>query len=161
MYRTLPTPPRASMLFMDSSGSSWDHFMTRQGLEPKPLDLLQLNHATRPTDDLQARTVFFYFGFFLFLYSDIINLMTELLSFIPTHQETTERTRWVRIELGRNFLRKHFLTGFRIYGTIYQMSWGLLISVFLLLRNYALPSIKIRSLTPCALIPPGQKSAVS
>ena len=144
---------------MDSSGSSWDHFMTRQGLEPKPLDLLQLNHATRPTDDLQARTVFFCFV--LFLYSDIINLMTELLSFIPTHQETTERTRWVRIELGRNFLRKHFLTGFRIYGTIYQMSWGLLISVFLLLRNYALPSIKIRPLTPSALIPPGQKSAVS
>ena len=61
--------------------------MTRQGLEPKPLDLLQLNHATRPTDDHQARTVFFYFGFFLFLYSDIINLMTELLSFIPTYKE--------------------------------------------------------------------------
>ena len=144
---------------MYSSGSSWDHFMTRQGLEPKPLDLLQLNHATRPTDDLQARTVFFCFVLFFFLYSDIINLMTELLSFIPTHQETTERTRWVRIELGRNFLRKHFLTGFRIYGTIYQMSWGLLISVFLLLRNYAIPSIKIRPLS--ALIPPGKKSAVS
>ena len=147
---------------MDSSGSSWDHFMTRQGLEPKPLDLPQLNHATRPPDDLQARTVFFCFGFFyiyIYIYGDIINLMTKLLSFIPTHQETTERTRWVRIELGRNFLRKHFLTGFHIYGTIYQMSWGLLISVFLLLRNYALPSIKIRPLS--ALIPPWKKSAVS
>ena len=147
--------------FMDSSGSSWDHFMTRQGLEPKPLDLPQLNHATRPPDDLQARTVFFCFGFFFFFYGDIINLMTKLLSFIPTHQETTERTRWVRIELGGTFLRKHFLTGFRIYGTIYQMSWGLPISVFLLLRNYALPSIMIRPLTLSALIPPGKKSAVS
>ena len=103
----------------------------------------------------------FFFLLFFFFYGDIINLMTKLLSFIPTHQETTERTRWVRIELGRNFLRKHFLTGFRIYGTIYQMSWGLPISVFLLLRNYALPSIRIRRLTLSALIPPGQKSVVS
>ena len=129
------------------------------------LNLLTCSSSTMPLGLLmisrQERYFFVLFCFVLFLYSDIINLMTELLSFIPTHQETTERTRWVRIELGRNFLRKHFLTGFRIYGTIYQMSWGLLISVFLLLRNYALPSIKIRPLTPSALIPPGQKSAVS
>ena len=124
------------------------------------LNLLTCSSSTMPLGLLMISRQERYF-FVLFLYSDIINLMTELLSFIPTHQETTERTRWVRIELGRNFLRKHFLTGFRIYGTIYQMSWGLLISVFLLLGNYALPSIKIRPLTPSALIPPGQKSAVS
>ena len=130
------------------------------------LNLLTCPSSTMPLGLLmisrQERYFFvLVFFFFFFLYGDIINLMTKLLSFIPTHQETTEKTRWVRIELGRNFLRKHFLTGFRIYGTIYQMSWGLPISVFLLLRNYALPSIKIRPLTPSALIPPGQKSAVS
>ena len=116
-----------------------------------PLGLLMISRQER----------YFFVLFFFFLYSDIINLITKLLSFIPTHRETTERTRWVRIELGRNFLRKHFLTGFRIYGTIYQMSWGLPISVFLLLRNYALPSIRMRPLTLSALIPPGQKSVVS
>ena len=128
------------------------------------LNLLTCSSSTMPLGLLmisRQERYFFAFVLFCFLYSDIINLMTELLSFIPTHQETTERTRWVRIELGRNFLRKHFLTGFRIYGTIYQMSWGLPISVFLLLRNIALPSIKIRPLTLSALILPGQKSAVS
>ena len=39
--------------------------MTQQGLEPKPLDLLQLSHATRPLDDLKARAVFFLLLFFV------------------------------------------------------------------------------------------------
>ena len=130
------------------------------------LNLLTCPSSTMPLGLLmisrQERYFFvLVFFFFFFFFGDIINLMTKLLSFIPTHQETTERTRWVRIELGGTFLRKHFLTGFRIYGTIYKMSWGLPISVFLLLRNYALPSIMIRPLTLSALIPPGKKSAVS
>ena len=157
----MPTPLRASMLFLwiplEVPGTtSWPGKVSSLNLltcpsSTMPLGLLMISRQER----------YFFVLFFFFLYSDIINLITKLLSFIPTHRETTERTRWVRIELGRNFLRKHFLTGFRIYGTIYQMSWGLPISVFLLLRNYALPSIKIRPLTPSALIPPGQKSAVS
>ena len=155
----MPTPLRASMLFLwiplEVPGTtSWPGKVSSLNLltcssSTMPLGLLMISRQER----------YFFVLFFFFLYSDIINLITKLLSFIPTHRETTERTRWVRIELGRNFLRKHFLTGFRIYGTIYQMSWGLLISVFLLLRNYAIPSIKIRPLS--ALIPPGKKSAVS
>ena len=161
MYRTHAHPSSSEYAFLwiplEVPGTtSWPGKVSSLNLltcssSTMPLGLLMISRQER----------YFFFVLFCFLYSDIINLMTELLSFIPTHQETTERTRWVRIELGRNFLRKHFLTGFRIYGTIYQMSWGLLISVFLLLRNYALPSIKIRPLTPSALIPPGQKSAVS
>ena len=76
------------------------------------LNLLTCSSSTMPLGLLmiyRQERYFFAFVLFCFLYSDIINLMTELLSFIPTHQETTERTRWVRIELGRNFLRKHFL----------------------------------------------------
>ena len=158
----MPTPLRASMLFLwillEVPGTtSWPGKVSSLNLltcpsSTMPLGLLMISRQER---------YFFVLVFFLYIYiyGDIINLMTKLLSFIPTHQETTERTRWVRIELGRNFLRKHFLTGFHIYGTIYQMSWGLPISVFLLLRNYALPSIKIRPLS--ALIPPWKKSAVS
>ena len=161
MYRTHAHPSSSEYAFLwiplEVPGTtSWPGKVSSLNLltcssSTMPLGLLMISRQER----------YFFVLFVLFLYSDIINLMTELLSFIPTYKETTERTRWVRIELGRNFLRKHFLTGFRIYGTIYQMSWGLLISVFLLLRNYARPSIKIRPLTPSALIPPGQKSAVS
>ena len=119
----MPTPLRASMLFY---GFFWKFLGPLH--DPASLNLLTCPSSTMPLGLLmisrQERYFFVlvFFCFVFFLYGYIINLMTKLLSFIPTHQETTERTRWVRIELGRNFLRKHFLTGFRIYGTIYQMS---------------------------------------
>ena len=52
--------------------------MTQQGLEPKPLDLLQLSHATRPLDDLKARAVFFVAVVFVFC--AMINLTDRKLS---------------------------------------------------------------------------------
>ena len=114
MYRTHAHPSSSEYAFLwiplEVPGTtSWPGKVSSLNLlicpsSTMPLGLLMISRQER---------YFFVFVLFCFLYSDIINLMTELLSFIPTHQETTERTRWVRIELGRNFLRKHFLTGFQ------------------------------------------------
>ena len=75
--------------------------MTRQGLEPKPLDLLQLNHATRPPDDLQARTVFFCFVLFCFCIVISPDDRTfEFYSYPPrNHRENSVGSNRVRKEL--------------------------------------------------------------
>ena len=119
-----------------------------------PLGLLMISRQERYFFVL---VFFFFFFFFLWWYHKPDDKTFEFYSNPPrNYRENSVGSNRVRRET-----RKHFLTGFRIYGTIYQMSWGLPISVFLLLRNYALPSIMIRPLTLSALIPPGKKSAVS
>ena len=148
MYRTHAHPSSSEYAFLRiplevPGTTSWPGKVSSLNLltcpsSTMPLGLLMISRQER----------YFFVLFFFFLYSDIINLITKLLSFIPTHRETTERTRWVRIELGRNFLRKHFLTGFRIYGTIYQMSWGLLISVFFSFKKLCTTFYKDKAFDP-------------
>ena len=77
---------------------------------------------------------------------------------LRSHTSNKLKITRVRTELCKGTL---FLTGFRIYGTICPMNWGLPTLVFLLLRDYVLFFIKMSFSTLSAPIPPGLTSAVS